>query len=117
MNLEDLFSLKYYKEDFFEYPHHIILQKNENTINFATSSKKSFEELFTILKKYCILDDFNLKYEILEKLGSGYFSIVFEARNKSNGKEFAAKIITKNKEFYQHMQVFLKKHHSQKKFK
>lgn len=44
-----------------------------------------------------ITDDINDYYEIKEKLGTGSFAVVKRCIRKSDGKQFAAKIIKKSK--------------------
>ncbi|CAD8057188.1 unnamed protein product [Paramecium sonneborni] len=55
------------------------------------------DQLIEIMKKYTIQFDFVLKYQLLNKLGEGYSTIVFRARNKQNRQEYAVKVFDKKR--------------------
>lgn len=69
--------------------------------------KRAYEELFTesedvisfwfeALKRYCILTKFRLYYETIKVIGKGNFAKVFLVERKSDKKQFAVKIFSKN---------------------
>ena len=73
--------------------HYLTFMKNKFNLMVYVEKEEDFAELFTILKKYCILSNFSSTYEILEFLGKGHFAEVYSVVNISNKKKFAAKLI------------------------
>jgi tRNA A-37 threonylcarbamoyl transferase component Bud32 len=69
--------------------------------------KRAYEELFTqneamvnewyeVLKRYCILTKFRLYYETIKVIGKGNFAKVFLVERKTDKKQFAVKVFSKN---------------------
>lgn len=69
--------------------------------------KRAYEELFTeseeianiwfeMLKRYCILTKFRLYYETMKVIGKGNFAKVFLVERKTDKKQFAVKVFSKN---------------------
>ena len=79
----------------------------ENFITFALNDQKIYSELVQTLKKFCILEHFAQKYELLKFLGSGYFADVYLAKVRATNELFAAKIIKKTEKKFIHNKVFL----------
>ncbi|CAD8055856.1 unnamed protein product [Paramecium sonneborni] len=55
------------------------------------------DQLVEMMKKYTIQFDFISKYQLLNKLGEGYSTIVYRARNKQNRQEYAVKVFDKKR--------------------
>ena len=106
MDLEDVFRLKFKKNEVgCEYTFSITLHKHDSAVSFYTSDINVYENLIMILKKFCILEDFSKKYDLLDFIGSGYFASVYLAKNRETNQKFAAKIIKKNDEAFKANQV------------
>ncbi|CAK81965.1 unnamed protein product (macronuclear) [Paramecium tetraurelia] len=80
----------------------IINQKNKQ-FGFRLSKNGQYAEFFGIqleilnkIKIYMIQSDFQSKYKVIKKVGSGYLSQVYKAQNIMNGQEFAVKIYEKS---------------------
>jgi len=69
--------------------------------------KRAYEELFTpneaivqewfdYLKRYCILTKFRLFFETIKVIGKGNFAKVFLVERKTDGKQYAVKVFSKN---------------------
>lgn len=80
-----------------------------NKVHFGLKfiKKRAYEELFTeseeivnawfdILKKYCILTKFRLFYDTIKVIGKGNFAKVFLVERKTDKKQFAVKVFSKN---------------------
>ena len=52
------------------------LQKFGKVHEFFVKDKKLYNKLIQILRIYCISSDFDMNYEIVEKIGSGHFANV-----------------------------------------
>ncbi|CAD8076380.1 unnamed protein product [Paramecium sonneborni] len=52
-------------------------------------------EIWKLIKRYVIQEDFLLKYKLGSKIGEGYSSSVFKAFKILNGQKFAVKIVDK----------------------
>lgn len=90
----------------FGYKFHITLQKTENFLIFASNNLKIYSEFCQILKKFCILEQFTQKYELVKFLGSGFFAEVHLAKVRATNELFAAKIIKKTDKKFIHNKVF-----------
>ncbi|CAK69356.1 unnamed protein product (macronuclear) [Paramecium tetraurelia] len=55
------------------------------------------DQWIEIMKKYTIQFDFIQKYQLLNKLGEGYSTIVYRARNKLTKYEYAVKVFDKKR--------------------
>ena len=88
-----------------DYTFYITLQKSDNYLTFASCDQKIYRDLIQALRKFCILEDFVQNYEMLDHLGSGHFSNVYLAKNKITNQFFAAKVINKTEEKFQHDKV------------
>jgi serine/threonine protein kinase len=70
--------------------------KDEPDANFTSTiqfeSKEEAAEWLTELKEYSN-NYFQSKYDVLEPIGTGKFSIVYRCRERSTSKEYALKII------------------------
>ena len=53
-------------------------------------------EWYEVLKRYCILTKFRLYYETIKVIGKGNFAKVFLVERKSDKKQFAVKVFSKN---------------------
>ena len=53
--------------------------------NFKTKNSNKYSQIFA----FC--NEFNSKYEIIDKIGSGQSSNVFLVKHKQNGKKYALK--------------------------
>ena len=98
-----------HKKKHLDYTYYITFKKNQRQKTFFVKDGITFAKLLTILKKYCILRNFNENYEILEFLGSGQFAEVYSTRNKNNDQIFAAKIFQKNSSKFSKNKVLFKK--------
>ena len=69
--------------------------------------KRAYEELFTeseeivntwfeVLKRYCILTKFRLFYDTIKVIGKGNFAKVFLVERKTDKRQFAVKVFSKN---------------------
>lgn len=76
-----------------EQPNHGQHQHGQNPENYEYAAKLVEEERRkrSRAQKYPNLD----KYEVMEKLGDGAFSVVYKARNKETGRHVAVKILRK----------------------
>ncbi|CAK69376.1 unnamed protein product (macronuclear) [Paramecium tetraurelia] len=70
----------------------IRLSKNGQQAEFYGTNLELVEKL----KKYVIQSEFQKKYHIIEKIGSGYISSVYKVRHLLSGQKFAAKIVEKS---------------------
>jgi len=80
------------------YKYYILLEKNEIKWFFYVEKKENFRSLFNILKKFCILSNFLMDYQIFDNLGHGHFAEVYFIINNFTKQKFAAKIFTKETE-------------------
>lgn len=80
---------------------------NENHFGLKFIKKRAYEELFTPneaivnewydhLKRYCILTKFRLYFETIKVIGKGNFAKVFLVERKTDKKQFAVKVFSKN---------------------
>ena len=79
----------------------------ENHFGLKFIKKRAYEELFTtneaiinewfdFLKRFCILTKFRLYFETIKVIGKGNFAKVFLVERKSDLKQFAVKVFSKN---------------------
>lgn len=76
---------------------------------FSTNDETLFQTFCFILKKFCILPDFDEEYEILNELGAGYFAKVYKVQNKLSNQIFAAKVFIKNDKLIRNKVILLMK--------
>ena len=88
-----------------EYTYYICFKKFNRSKYFYIEDGQVFIRLMSLLKKYCILINFNSNYEIIEFLGSGHFAEVFSVKNRATEQIFAAKIFQKTNEKFLKNQV------------
>ncbi|CAD8143401.1 unnamed protein product [Paramecium octaurelia] len=55
------------------------------------------DEWINLIKKHTIQLDFGQKYQLFNKLGEGYSTIVYRAKNKVSKQEFAVKVFDKKR--------------------
>ncbi len=88
-----------------EYTYYICFKKFNRSKYFYIEDGQVFLGLASMLKKYCILSNFNSNYEIIEFLGSGHFAEVFSVKKRASEQLFAAKIFLKTNKKFQKNQV------------
>ena len=82
INGEPHFGLKFIKKRAYE--------------ELFTSSEAVAQEWYEWLKRYCILTKFRLYFETIKVIGKGNFAKVFLVDRKSDKKQFAVKVFSKN---------------------
>lgn len=107
LDLENVFLIKKYtsSEESSSFKYSLSLSKGQTIITLGTNEEKLFNRLFEHLRRLCIHQDFSLNYELKKHLGTGSFADVFVAKNKVNGKLFAAKMIKKTKRILENYRV------------
>lgn len=88
-----------------DYSFYFTFEKANISKFFFLNDYHTFEKIMAILKNYCIMRNFNKKYEIIQYLGRGHFAEVFSAKNKANKQIYAVKIFQKKTEKFQKNQV------------
>ncbi|CAD8150671.1 unnamed protein product [Paramecium pentaurelia] len=68
------------------------ISKNGHQAEFYGGSLELIEKI----KKYMIQSEFQKKYQIIEKIGSGNLSSVYKIQHNISGQKFAAKIVKKS---------------------
>ena len=76
---------------------------------FSTNNEALFQSFCVVLRKFCILADFDDEYEIINELGAGYFAKVYKVRNNLSNQTFAAKMFIKNDKLTRNKVIFLMK--------
>ena len=73
---------------------------------FSTNDETLFKSFCVVLKKFCILADFDEEYAIVNELGAGYFAKVYKVRNNFSNNTFAAKMFIKNDKLMRNKVIF-----------
>ncbi|CAD8058156.1 unnamed protein product [Paramecium sonneborni] len=68
---------------------------SKNGVSFEMFGQ--LDEWINMMKKYTIQLDFGQKYQLYNKLGEGYSTIVYKAKNQVSKQEFAVKVFDKKR--------------------
>ena len=109
MNLEEMYHLNIFKFKEKHLKFCLALQKFGSCNIFSTDDETLFQKFVGILKKFCILSDFDGDYDTLNELGEGYFAKVYKVRNKVSHEIFAAKIFRKNEHLQRNKVIIILK--------
>ena len=77
----------------------IKFQKNAQEFLVFTSSLPIFFQWKETLRRLVLITDFHEEYKVLKKLGKGSSAIVYKAKRKETGEEFAVKAFSKSEIF------------------
>ena len=87
------------------YPYHLIFEKMGKHWTLYVKDRNIFNELFKMIRKYCVLTNFSQIYDTLGFLGKGHFAEVFGAQKKNSKKRFAVKMFKKDGDSFQKNKV------------
>ncbi|CAD8060089.1 unnamed protein product [Paramecium sonneborni] len=68
---------------------------SKNGVSFEIFGQ--LDEWINVMKKYTIQLDFGSRYQLYNKLGEGYSTIIYKARNQVTKQEYAVKVFDKNR--------------------
>ena len=77
----------------FKYGFTIIYKYGEKS--FYSNNYPEYLKWFNCLKRYCIMQNFHLDFEILKELGKGQSARVYKVCSRQTYESFAAKLINK----------------------